>query len=228
MAEYATTTLSLTPVPGAWQDVLARLGAYLREEHNPPCELPHQGELFIVDPGKHCIERRRSIDLQGPLETEPEGVEFWRSVTVETWIDVIVDQVEFAFREAKGQTWVELRFSTRVHEGIYNFDSAKRDFNGAAKAALTGMFIDFTKAMGGSGFAYRRAQEDSLFGPTSVESLKEYVEFGGDAAEKREPGLILAGLAAALVDKELFHFHDADHPFYYRQSGFYLFDILWP
>jgi hypothetical protein len=229
MSEFAATSLTFPPVRGTWQEVMSRIGAYSLEQHNPPTELPQAGYLLMVDAQQRRITRRRRIDFADQLGPEPEGVEYWRSVSLESLFDTMSSLVRFSVRQIDaGRSCVEVWFPTRIYEYLFNFDIAKKDFNPVAKGALVRMFIAVTKAIEAQGFGYRGASEDSLHGPVTIDAVRDFVEIGSRWFDKRhELQLIVAGIDAALVEDSQFVYHDADPPMYYRQSGFYIFDLLW-
>ena len=229
MSEYATTTLSLTPVTGTWQEVRSRVDAFLREQHKPPSSLPKQGRLRMVDTAQRRIVRLRPVDLSLAIDAEPAGIEYWRSVSVRGLFDATAASVRFSWREAgNGLCWVDVRFSTPAHESVYCFDKSKRDFNPRAKADLLSTFIAVAKTLEAAGFGYRMVDEDNLFGPLSIDSLRDYIEVGNRWFQNKLQ-LLVAGLAVPCVNQANFEYDsDSDQPLHYRQEGFYIYDLLWP
>ena len=230
MSEIAATALCFTPIPGTWPEVAARLDAYLKKDHNPPAAWPDRGSLLIVDAAKRRIKTRRQIDSRRTFDPEPTGVEYWRAVAVKATFDKTMDLINFCLRELPSrQTAVELWFPTQVFEALFHHDLRRKEFDPAIKAAMTRLFVAVAKALGADGFGYRPAEDDSLFGPLTVETLREYIEIDGNWFAKRDVlQLTVAGLSVDLVEESKFEFHDTDQPMYYRQGGYYLFDILWP
>lgn len=214
---------------GTWQEVFSRLDSYLREEHKPSCSLPKKGSLLTVDADRRRIIRTQSWGLTAPVEREPEGKEYWRSIGVEASLHNISAIIRFSVRQAADdQTYVEIQFPTAVHAGVFCFDKDEKEFDPKAKAALVRFFIRVAEKLGAAGFGYRLADEDSLFGPLAVEFVSDYIEIEGRWFD-RGLWLIIAGLQAALVEEGKVELDvDGDFPLRYRQSGFYIFDLMWP
>lgn len=228
MAEYASTALSLTPVKGAWHDVLGRIGVYLQQHHEPHPTLPKEGSLLVVDRKQRRITKARSLELSAPIAHESEETEYWRSVTVELWFGGHSDDVSIRVRmDQPAQTNVELLFSSRVHEILFGFDPDWKAIDPEAKSDFMRLCIGLAKELGAAGFGCRRADEDTLFGPPSLDVLRDYVEIGYRWLQHQQK-LIIAGLAASEVMEDQFEYDFEKPSMYYRQNGYYLCDMLWP
>lgn len=209
---------------------MTRLGIFLRQQNRLTSFLLQQGYRLTVDASKCRVIRRLPIDLFEPMEPEPEGMEYWRSVSMEVWFGQVSAFVDFSVRQVQDdQTHVELWFPSKIFQSIFNFDAEQRQFNTHIKSDLMRLCIGIAKELGASGFGYRVAEEDSLFGPLTVESLRDYVEIGNRWFPKRhELKLRIAGVAVPYVEESQFEYDMDDHPTYYRQSGYYIWDMLWP
>jgi len=232
MAEFAATALSLTVVRGDRRFVMSLIGEYLQQHHEPYPALPRAGRLFTVDVGTRTITSARRFDLsEDRLESESADMEYWRSASVELLFGKHLDFIKIHVRQAQhDQTYVELWFPTAVHECVFSFDSEEKDFDAEAKSDLMRLLIGLTKKLGAAGFAYRYSEEDSLFGPPTIELLRDYVEVGYRwHKHDRSVRLLVAGLAASCIkDGEFEYDVDERHPMHYRRSGYYICDRLWP
>jgi hypothetical protein len=228
MSEYATTTVSFTPAEIPWQAMLARLDSYLTNVHQPPSALPAEGKLLVVDAAERRVVRVRSIELPASLPGEPEGMEYWRSFTVEGTFDAATAYVRFSVRDAgSGRSWVDLWLSSRAYHSVHAFDPARREFNPRAKGDLVGLIVEVARAIGAEGFGFRMADEDNLFAPLGLDAIRGYVEVGGKWFQNPLQ-LLIAGALTSRIDAARFKYDRSDRPMHYRQSGFYIYDIVWP
>ncbi len=229
MSEWASTTLSLTPVPLPWNVALERLVAYLAEHHDGDGSVPAEGVRQLVDPIANAIQRNPRMRLRDPIVSPPPGMTVWRGVSIEIYVGAAMRFVTFSFRTlGESLTEVEAWFPTKVYQAIFDFDPDHHGFRDDVKADLLRLYVGVTRALDAEGFGVRLAQEDSVFGAVSTEDLRDYVEI-----ERRRPGhplrLLMAGLRADLVPEERFEYDlDEEHPVHYRHQGFYVFDLLWP
>ncbi|TQF17946.1 hypothetical protein FJV41_00955 [Myxococcus llanfairpwllgwyngyllgogerychwyrndrobwllllantysiliogogogochensis] len=213
---------------GDWPDVLARIGSYLQQHHEPHPALPESGNLLVVDRKQRRIIKARSINLSSPIDHEPEETEYWRSTTVELWFGGHSDDVSIRVRmEPSKQTSVELLFSSRVHEILFGFDPDWTAIDPQAKSDFMRLCIGLAKELKATGFSCRRTDEDNLFGPPSLDVLRDYVEAGYRWLQQKQK-LIVAGLAASAVLEDQFEYDFEQPPMHYRQNGYYLCDRLWP
>jgi hypothetical protein len=228
MSDYAATALSLTLVNGFWRDVISRIFAYLRNQHEPYPSLPQEGSLLTVDSSTRRIMSSPQFDLSKTIGDEPKNSEYWCSVSAEIWFGGHSSFINIQARGVRdNQTYVEIWFPSRVYETIFCFDPDFKEFSPEAKSDLIRLFIGISKELGAVGFGYRLAGGDSLFGPPAIESLRDYVEIGGRSLG-HELELIVAGMASSFIEEGKFEYDLYDHPVHYRQSGYYLYDILWP
>lgn len=225
-----STSLSLLPVKGAWREILARVGAYLQEHHEPHPRQLDEGLLFVVDPRQAKTISALAFDLRRAPGAPPEGMEHWVGFTTELWFgDGHAATVVVAVHEAgPDRAHVELWFDDTVHRAVYAFDYSGRSIDHETKSDLVRLCIGVARAAGAAGFGYQLAREDSLFGPPSAEELRGYVEGPCRSHEGERPRRILAGLAVTEVDEDDFVYDVEDPPVHYRQDGFYLYDMLWP
>lgn len=230
MSETAATTLSMTPVAGTLQDIKSRIGTYLSEQHKPSSTLPQEGRQLMVNVKTRRVTRALPTDLSKPIIHEPEGFEYWRSVSVDAHFDTTSTFVDFCVREVDDdQTYVELWLPTRVFQCVFREDFRQKEFNHDAKSDLMRLFIGVAKALGAAGFGYRLAADDVLFGPLTIATLRDYVEIGNRWFPRRQEfQLRIAGVAASYIEDGQFEYDFDDHPRYYRQNGYYIYDTMWP
>jgi hypothetical protein len=229
MAEYAATCLSFTPVVGAWADVLAKVVGYLQAEHEPHQPPFADQRLCLVNPVEHRVDNAMPVALTAQLGPEPDGVQYWRMLTMEPWFADNPAYVKIRVRQADPATsWVELWFTSKVHDAVFAFDDSGEAVDPAAKSDLVRMMIGVAKAIGAAGFAFRLGKDNSLFGPPPMDVLRDFVEAPFRNRYGDAHSFVFAGLAAAEVDGEKFAY-DTDQPTVkYRQDGYYVYDMLWP
>ncbi len=229
MAEYAATTLSLTPVAGAWREVMSRISQYLTQQHEPYPVSPREPTSVTVHAEKRRIVQIRPYNGSStPPDGDPRKLEQWQSVSVELDFGSHRDLVTIRLRDAGGaETDVELWFPTAVHESVFAFDSEERDFAPEAKADLIRLCVGLSGELQAAGFAYRYADEDHVFGPPKMKVLRDYVE-KGDRWFGHQVRLLVAGVAASQMEPTNFEYDMQEAPLHYRQSGYYLCDRLWP
>lgn len=228
MSEWASTTLSLTPIALPWRVALERIFDYLAAHHGGDGVVPRRTVLQVVDPSKSAIVHSHNVELSAELGAAPQGMTVWRGVTAEVLFGQTARSVTFSLRSlGASRTEIEAWLPTKVYQAIFAYDLGQQSFDEQIKADLLKMSVGVCRAAEAGGFVYRMANEDSLFGPLPVESLRGYIEADRDLP-KQGFHVLMAGLSTKLVPAERFEFDLGDRPTRYRHNGFYVFDLLWP
>lgn len=228
MSEWASTTLSLTPVALPWRVALVRIFDYLAEHHGGDGKVPDRTVLQVVDPSRSAIVHSHNVELNADLGAAPPGMTVWRGVTAEVLFGQTARSVTFSLRSlGESLTEIEAWLPTKVYQAIFAYDLGQQSIDEQIKSDLLRLSVGVCRAVDARGFVYRMANEDTLFGPLSVESLRDYIE-----ADRNLPRhgfhVLMAGLSTNLVPAERFEFDLGDPPTRYRHNGFYVFDLLWP
>lgn len=230
MSEWASTTLSLTPVALPWLDVVERVFAYLADHHDRDGVVPTRAQLNVVDPARGVILNCVPIDLHDRVGAEPPGTTLWRCVSADVLFGTSMRRLSLSFRSvAPSVTEVEIWMPTKVWHSIFAYDRDRRAFDPEIKADLLRLCVGVTRAVGAVGFGYRRADDHSLFGAVSVDDLRHHIESESFFRPGIRLPLAMAGLSVDLVSDDQFHYdYEGEFPAHYRHDGFYICDLVWP
>ena len=228
MIEYAATILIFTPLRGHWRGILTDMSDYIQANHAPYSPIADKGVLLTMETSSRRIISVPSFDITNDIPTESDGFELWCSLSVEVRFGGQTSYVYIRLRQVSDeQTFVQLWFPSRVYDGMFCYDQRHKEFDPDTKSDFMRLTIGLAKVLNADGFGFCYDEEDRLLEPVMTDVLREYVEIR-EAWVDPGLGLFAAGIAAPLVSDEMFKYDVEDHPRNYRQSGYYLYDNLWP
>jgi hypothetical protein len=228
MSDYAATALSFTAIDQNWRELILKLYSDILSEQEPAPALPALADLLVVDVESRRIVKSPTITAFEKLEPDRANAEQWRAFSAEVLFGGHRSFMQIRVREMRcNQSHLEIWFPSRTYETIYNFDPNCRDFSSEAKSDFVRLVIGLARLCGCLGFVHRLADGGKLFGPPPRQLLYDYIQVGNKWLAHADP-LILAGIDAKAIENSNFEFDLDSYPMHYRQSGYYLYDILWP
>ena len=185
--------------------------------------------LIGVDVVQRKMVEVNSFGIEKPIPVERAGLEYWRQSTWELWFGPYSAFVSARLRAAKpDQTEVELWFPTRVHDAVYGNDPDGKNVDTKVKSELMRLLIGVATATRAEGFGYGFVDDDTLFGPPPLDLLRGFVQGDFHTPLEGQRDLLVAGLGSQHLDASRF-VYDTDTPrVHYRQSGYDLYDFIWP